>query len=147
MVDSKLHIKDVLAGAAVVVFTSVVVGDDAIVGFCGFCVELGGKVVVPFGSVFASLLGSAVVNVVRFSVVFDLSLDFTVADVVDCSVVLAFVPSCSVGFVSCLLLSVGSVSVVGADWLLLCPVSVPTAVVANGTVVASVETLSTDIQT
>lgn len=102
---------------------------------------------VPFGSVFASLLGSAVVNVVRFSVVFDLSLDFSVADVVGCSVVLAFVPGCSVGFVPCLLLSVESVSVVGADWLLLCPVSVLTAVVANETVVASVETLSTDIQT
>lgn len=130
-----LDIEDVLAGAAVVVFTSVVVGDDAEVGFCGFCVELGGKVVVPFGSVFASLLGSAVVNVVMFSVVFDLSLDFTVADVVDCSVGLAFVLGCSVGFVSCLLLSVEYVSIVGADWLLLCPVSVLTAAVANGTAV------------
>lgn len=44
-----LGIEDVLAEAAVVVFISVVVGGD-VVGFCGFCVELGGNVVVFFGS-------------------------------------------------------------------------------------------------
>lgn len=41
VVDCSLGIVDVLVETAVVVFIWIVVVGDVVVGFCGFCVELG----------------------------------------------------------------------------------------------------------
>lgn len=63
-----LGIEDVLTETAVVVCISVVVGGVVLVGFCGFCVELGGNVVVLFG-VGVSMVVLCVVIIVPLLVV------------------------------------------------------------------------------
>lgn len=91
-----LGIEDVLTETAVVVCISVVVGGDVVVRFCGFCVELGGNVVL-FGSGVSEVVLCVVMIVpllvvaVGFSVTVVFSLGFTVVNVVLCSVDLASV--------------------------------------------------------
>lgn len=95
VVDCRLGIVDVSVETAVVVFLWIVVVGDVVVCFCGFCVELGGNVVVLFGSgvgvvvLCVVMIVSLLVVAVGFSVTVVFSLGFIVENVVSCSVVLA----------------------------------------------------------